>query len=307
MTRAASTRTVDSVTTPVLAAATSPAASAAAAAQAAANLAGVDVRALERPAELDQAEQVLRDIWRTPQGDAPVHAHLMRAIGFTGGYVYGAYARDNGALLGVSVGFLTLGEPLALHSHISGIATGAQGRGLGFALKQHQRAWSLDHGISTATWTFDPLVRRNAFFNLAKLGARVEAYLPDFYGAMTDGLNAGDASDRFYVTWRLDDDAAELASRGQPVEPAAWRDGAEIVNVLSVDADGGPRVHGGSGTVLGCAIPPDIETLRRSAPGLARQWRFALRDVLVSALADGYVVQGVSRDGSYVLARVDVS
>ena len=43
---------------------------------------------------------------------------------------------------------------------------------------------------------FDPLVRRNARLNLVRLGADVTDYLPDFYGAMDDAVNAGDRSDR---------------------------------------------------------------------------------------------------------------
>lgn len=48
-----------------------------------------------------------------------------------------------------------------------------------------------------------PLVRRNAYFNLVKLGARATDYLPDCYGPMHDGLNRGEASDRLFVEWDL--------------------------------------------------------------------------------------------------------
>ena len=51
------------------------------------------------------------------------------------------------------------------------------GRACWFALKQHQRAWALSQGIREVTWTFDPLVRGNARFNLVKLGAVAVSYL----------------------------------------------------------------------------------------------------------------------------------
>ena len=76
-------------------------------------------------------------------------------------------------------------------------------RNVGYALKLHQRAWALQRGIATITWTFDPLVRRNAYFNLAKLGVRATRYLPNFYGAMQDPINAGDDTDRLLVDWDL--------------------------------------------------------------------------------------------------------
>ena len=53
------------------------------------------------------------------------------------------------------------------------------------------------------TWTFDPLVARNAYFNIEKLGARPTHYMIDYYGQMSDGINAGQASDRVLLTWDL--------------------------------------------------------------------------------------------------------
>src|SRR6266542_3171738 len=102
-------------------------------------------------------------------------------------YVAGAM-RDR-RMVGASVGFLhPAGGVFGLHSHITGVRAAARGRGAGFALKQHQRAWALARDLPVVTWTFDPLVRRNAFLNLVKLGAEVVEYLPDFYGPMGDGI-----------------------------------------------------------------------------------------------------------------------
>ena len=63
------------------------------------------------------------------------------------------------------------------------------------------------------TWTFDPLVRRNAHFNLAVLGATVDEYLVDFYGPLPDAVNAGDESDRLLVVWPVGDAATAAARR----------------------------------------------------------------------------------------------
>ena len=40
-------------------------------------------------------------------------------------------------------------------------------------MKLHQRAWAAASGLTWITWTFDPLVRRNAWFNIEVLGAHV--------------------------------------------------------------------------------------------------------------------------------------
>ena len=288
----------------------------------------VQVLELTSPTDLNRAAALLTEIWRSAPEDSPMSAHLMRAIGYTGGFVYGAYAED-GELLGVSVGFLSEGDPLALHSHISGVDTRAQGRGLGFALKLRQRAWALGRGIESITWTFDPLVRRNALFNIVKLGARVEHYLTDFYGSMHDGLNNGDESDRLFVRWSLSEHSVELAADGsRPAaadgSPRAAVDGSRPAAVdgsprsaadrarldeaasfvLSVEPDGRPRI--GDGPVVGvgpriCQIPPDIERLRVVSPRHALEWRHAVRAVLGGALADGFAIDGFHRSGAYLL------
>ncbi|GAA1896234.1 hypothetical protein [Actinomadura bangladeshensis] len=47
---------------------------------------------------------------------------------------------------------------------------------------------------ASVIWTFDPPVRRNAHFNLAKLGARAEAYLENHYGQLPDAINGARTS-----------------------------------------------------------------------------------------------------------------
>ena len=63
-----------------------------------------------------------------------------------------------------------------------------------------------DAGIQEVRWTYDPLLARNARFNLGRLGAVAVGLLPAFYGQMTDRLNRGDRSDRFEVRWLLGSD-----------------------------------------------------------------------------------------------------
>ena len=78
-----------------------------------------------------------------------------------------------------------------------------------------------------ARWTFDPLVARNAWFNLGKLGAVADAFGRAFYGEMTDEINAGDRSDRLVVRWDLDPDPA----------PRSWPEGLPTVLAAEGDPD----------------------------------------------------------------------
>ncbi|HJU01391.1 MAG TPA: GNAT family N-acetyltransferase, partial [Actinomycetes bacterium] len=197
------------------------------AAVAAAAAADVVVRELYRMERLKDAQRLFEEVWRPAEGGpSPMTGELLRALAHARCYVVGAFAGPR--MVGASAGFFTAPPELALHSHITGVAPGREHQGVGFALKVHQRAWALARGLDTVVWTFDPLVARNAWFNLAKLGATPTGYLEDFYGPMTDAINAGTASDRLLLTWRLRDPAVAAACAGTPRQPAV-PDGAEPV------------------------------------------------------------------------------
>ncbi|HKD99205.1 MAG TPA: GNAT family N-acetyltransferase [Micromonosporaceae bacterium] len=266
-------------------------------ASAAAVAAGVTIRDLHHPADTAEAMRLFRSVWQLGPDDAtPVSADLMRAFAHTGNYVAGAF-RD-GAMVAASTGFLTGdGE---LHSHISGVLPALRDRNVGFALKLYQRAWALRRGITAISWTFDPLVRRNVYFNLVRLGARAVDYLPDFYGAMEGGVNGGDESDRLLLSWPLTADEVRAACAGRPVVPpvAAPRPGEPLL--LAVGTNGWPRL-GGAGSLPWCQIPADIVALRAAQPDAARAWRTALRETLGAAIRDGARVLAFSREGGYLL------
>jgi predicted GNAT superfamily acetyltransferase len=144
--------------------------------------------------------------------------------------------------------------------------------GAGRAVKLHQQTWAADHGLAYIVWTFDPLVRRNAWFNLGVLGARVEEYLVDFYGPIEDAVNARDETDRLLVAWAVDN--------------------PHTVSMLP---------PGGATTEV--ATPEDIVALRRADPAAATRWRRQLRAELSGALAAGGEVVGFTRGGAYLVRR----
>jgi predicted GNAT superfamily acetyltransferase len=276
------------------------------AADAAAQAAHVSVREVTDLAELDAVVRLYATIWGRG-GNPPVSIELLRAFTKAGNYVGGAYDED-GQLVGACVGFFHAPSEDALHSHIAGVSASVTGRSVGFALKLHQRAWALLRGVSEIAWTFDPLVSRNAYFNLVKLGAEPVEYLPNFYGAMLDTINGHDDSDRLLMRWRLLDPAVVVACDGGST-PSVVSDelAAGAVVALGVSADGGPvpgRLDGATSLV---AVPRDIAGLRLSDPALAQQWRIAVRDALTALVADGARIAGFDRDGWYVVRRAPVS
>ncbi|MHA6627354.1 GNAT family N-acetyltransferase [Pseudonocardia sichuanensis] len=276
-------------------------------AERAARRSGVSIRELTDVAAMDAAHALVDRIWRPDPANPPVTTELLRALGKAGNYLAGAYT--GAELVGVTVGFFAAPSGTALHSHITGVAGPARWRHVGYALKLHQRAWALARGITTITWTFDPLVRRNAHFNLTKLGAVAAEYLPDFYGPMQDSINGGDATDRLLTRWELTSPGVEAACAGRPrtVDEGALR-AAGATEALAVDPAGGPRVAPAperARPLTLAAVPPDVEALRAQRPDLARRWRRALREVLGDALTEGARVAGFAREGWYVIDRSD--
>ncbi len=253
--------------------------------------------------DMRELERLFAAVWERPD-EPPISSDLMRALAHSGNYVVGAHEQNR--LVGGLVGWLGGSPPseLHMHSHILGVVADSQVRGLGFELKQHQRRWCLERGIKVVEWTFDPLVRRNANFNLTKLGANARRYLVNFYGEMSDGLNVGEESDRLLIRWELDSTEAESAAAGRVSDASVdelLRDGATAV--LSVGQAGEPVGATSSARVLLCQVPEDIVAVRRIDPGLAHSWRLALRRALSTAFDAGYGVSGATRTGWYVLVK----
>lgn len=233
---------------------------------------GFSIRPLDTAAQTFAAHDVLSEVWGGDASGMP--PNLLRALAHSGNYVTGLY--DGGRMIGASAAFFAAPGERCMHSHITGILPAYRGRHLGLAVKMHQRAWALERGVRTITWTFDPLVARNAHFNLAVLGARVVEYLVDFYGDMDDGVNRGDESDRLLVAWPLDGKAASL-------QPAT-------------DSSGGESY---------VAVPGDIEAMRRAEDADAASWRLRVRAAFRAQMDAGRKVLRFDDARGYVFAPAE--
>jgi predicted GNAT superfamily acetyltransferase len=157
-------------------------------------------------------------------------------------------------------------------------------------------------------WTFDPLLRRNARFNISRLGAVGTEYLVDFYGEIADGVNDPE-TDRLAVSWDL---RAALPGPAAPADLPGPRvpSGEGVPRAILAAGPAGEPVAGtvpGAGSSgpgrLRCWIPDGILGIRRTDPGLARRWRLAVREALGGAIGDGYQVTGLMEPGWYVLEK----
>ncbi len=210
-------------------------------------------------------------VWDVGDGPSVIDGSTMMALAGSGNLVTSVY--QDGVLVSGAVGWF--GPPGApLHSHVVGVDAARAGRGVGYAVKLHQRQWCLDRGVTRMTWTYDPLIARNAWFNASKLGALPVAYHPNHYGALRDPRNGEDPSDRLLVSWDLER------------SPGAW-----------------PLPAGDLAYV---EVPSDIERLRRDDPAAASTWRHATRAAMTGLLADGWRVVGFDRESRYVFAKETV-
>jgi predicted GNAT superfamily acetyltransferase len=226
----------------------------------------VSITLVSTLADNEAALQVYRSVWGAPSvQDTDIYYVIAKRGG------YSAIAWEGDAPIGASFGFLADGGR-TLISHMTAVAPGQGNRGIGSALKLHQRSWARDNDIETITWTYDPLVRRNGWFNLVRHGASVSRYTVNYYGALGDDINGDDETDRFEMIW--------------PV---------------SVDVRGGVAVPLDGDYLV--TPPGDIETIRRSDPAESRRWRLHLRAELAPRLESGWRVVGMSANHEYVLRR----
>jgi len=253
----------------------------------------VTIEEPREPARLIAIEDLQERAWEMePRGIVP--GTLMGIIASGGGVLLAAYDRDHGDRpIGFVLGLLARRDGRLYHaSHMLATDPAYQGRGIGAALKRRQRDVALAQGLDLMTWTFDPLIARNAYLNLHKLGAISRTYYEDYYGPMDDRFNGGLPTDRLLVEWRLNDPVPPVPlSLPAPPTPILVAEGGKPILRLERALVGAP---------LSVWVPGDSTAIKERDPAAALDWRLALRHALSWAFAHGYVVRDFSA-GAYVL------
>ena len=238
----------------------------------------IEIRVAHTPADSALIAELFDKVWDVKSMVSP---EIMTASLHNGGYGSVVYIGSGDRRRVVGAAFALVGRALPglngpnLHSHATGVLPEFVGKGIGEMIKRHQWDWAKENGFDSITWTFDPLVRRNAHFNLVKLGARVLGYHQNFYGELDDGINAGEQSDRVLVRWDVVGVIAPLANSF--VEPTP--------NSMVIET------------------PVDIEQLRKTDRVHSDGWRARQRAAFESAELNGLQVVGLSNDFSYVLDK----
>jgi predicted GNAT superfamily acetyltransferase len=221
-----------------------------------------------------QQQKTARDIfdktWAMELG-TEITPNLLQAMVHSGAYLTGAFIGEK--CVGAAFAFPATNGDLHLHSHMTAVLDDYRDQGIGYALKIDQWQWAKKNNYKQITWTFDPLVARNAKLNLVKLGVDISGYYPNFYGDMPDELNAGDESDRVMASWKVVGD--------QPVAKSV------IINPDESD------------TLI--KIPEDIVSIRNKDISENLKWRHKVREEFMRAFEKGGKVVGFSANNEYVV------
>jgi predicted GNAT superfamily acetyltransferase len=219
-----------------------------------------------------------------------VPAAILRVSQRVGGVTAAAFDA-RGRMLGFVFGMTGVqGRDLVHWSDMLAVRADARGRHIGERLKQYQREQVCALGVRTIMWTFDPLVSRNAHFNLNRLGAMPVEYAVNLYGTTRSALHGALPTDRLIVAWDCAPGAA-VASAARDTGPGSAD--APMLNPVSNDTPTLAEID--SVPTLRLQIPVDIQPILQQQPALATRWREIIRRAFVERMAAGYRVNGFVR------------
>jgi len=230
----------------------------------------IQVRELKSLPDQDSGRKIFDLTWALDAG-TEITPNLLQAMVHSGAYLSGAFIENK--IVGAAFAFPATNNGLHLHSHMTAVLDEYRDQGVGYALKIDQWNWAKKKNYSHLSWTFDPLVRRNAKLNIIKLGVDISSYYPNFYGAMPDALNAGDESDRLIVSWSTEIDAPkarELITNAKPDD-------------------------------ILIEIPEDIVAIRSKNQNESMKWRRRVRDQFMATFEKNGKVVGFSANNEYVV------
>lgn len=223
--------------------------------------------------EFDGCVYLQREAFGLPDLELSPRRHLIVSRQ-AGGWTLGAFVAER------MVGFVhhlaaVRDDEVFGYSHVMAVAKDYQNKGVGARLKWAQRERALAEGRKLIKWTWDPMLARNAHFNLNRLGAIVDTYADNFYGvdySLDTGVQEklGLPSDRLAATWRITSPRVATLSSGTPAP---------------VDAQPAATV----------AVPTEWNTFIKQTPERARDEQTRVRTEFKNALLQGLVCAGFER------------
>lgn len=278
----------------------------------------IKIKSIESPDEMTQVEEVQRLVWEGSETEV-VPAHMLIAAVQHGGILLGAYVEDIpkekciGFVFGFPGMYFTPDGPRLMHcSHMLAVLPEYRDLGLGFRLKRAQWQMVRHQGLDRIVWTYDPLMSRNAFLNITKLGAVCNTYLRNIYGEMRDEINKGLTSDRFQVDWWVNTNRVNRRLSRKARRPLALNHfldaGVQIINPSHNNSQGFPCPTQVLSTIIGdikivtdqkkekppamllVEVPSDFSLLKKADLQLAIEWRGVTRQIFETLFEADYLV-----------------
>ncbi|CAN5638624.1 hypothetical protein BH20ACI4_BH20ACI4_26400 [soil metagenome] len=233
----------------------------------------IEIRECETIDELSECVQLQREVFALPEIEISPVRHLI-VTKHAGGFTLGAFSGADLIGFVLSVPALLRGEK-SFYSHMTAVRQDFQSAGIGAKLKWAQRARSLAENVRFIKWTFQPVMARNAFFNLEKLGAIVRHYEPNFYGTDYSTIgnkheNIGLDSDRLFAEWHLESKKTIALSKGEK-----FIETSEAVKKIE--------------------IPNDWNLLVKTNPRKAIEEQNRIKEEFQTAFSEGLAAKGFER------------
>jgi predicted GNAT superfamily acetyltransferase len=243
------------------------------------------IREVETLEGFEECVQLQRKVFASPDLEISPVRHLLVAR-YAGGFTLGAYAGERLVAFVLSLPMFLENLKPAFYSHMTAVDQEFQSIGIGARLKWAQRTRALMVGVDYIKWTYQPVLARNAHFNIERLGVTIETYKPNFYGT---GAEANDSkiqvmdvdSDRLFADWHLTSPKVVALSKGEK-----FVESGEVIKTIS--------------------IPPDWNTLVVEDTKRAIREQERIKHEFQTAFAEGLIVRGFERSDTnpkYLLYR----
>jgi predicted GNAT superfamily acetyltransferase len=234
----------------------------------------ITVRECTTIEEFDGCVYLQREAFGLPDLELSPRRHLIVSRS-AGGWTLGAFAAERMVGFVHHLAAVSAKNEIFGYSHVMAVAKDYQNKGVGARLKWSQRERALGEGRKLIKWTWDPMMARNAHFNLNRLGAIVDTYYDNFYGLDYNLEQAlGLPSDRLSATWLLDSGRVRSLASG-----------------LAAAIDGAPAAT--------IAIPSDWTALVRQDPQRARDEQARVRAEFNRAFEQQLICAGFERGDPY--------
>ncbi len=247
------------------------------------------IRPLTTLEDFQQCVEIQGAVWGYEDNDI-VPRRMFLLARKIGGQVIGAFAATAPErLIGFAMALPAYRDgQVYLHSHMLAVLQEYRNAGIGRRLKLAQRDDAIARGIERMEWTYDPLEIKNAYLNIARLGAISRRYQADFYGPSSSPLQGGLPTDRLYAEWWLRSPRVEAALRGESLLQPILMPILERITVPAAIAEWKQTPH-----------------LRDRAKALQTTNRIALQSAFARNLAAIGYVRDTEGSGIFLLGEVD--